>query len=227
MKKSILWSLVLSLASLQAYADNNPAQGNPNNANAAVNTPGDANKATSGQPQQNLQTPVDNVSAVPQVVQPIDCNYKIPAQTTSIADNILTQWSEKATMQSFDFDYNNIDTQLKTLQACFTDQGWKSFNEAMVKSGNIEAIKSQKLTVSCQVDGEVKITENKGNTWKIALPLQVVYQNDKEKLTQLLMVNLTVGRKISGDLGIMQLIAQPRAATPSPNQPTNPAQKTS
>ena len=40
--------------------------------------------------------------------------------------------------------------------------------------------------------------------------LQVAYQNDKEKLTQLLTVDLLIGRKVNGDLGIMQMIATPR-----------------
>ena len=52
----------------------------------------------------------------------------------------------------------------------------------------------------------------KDNQWKASVPLQVVYQNDKEKLTQLLTVNLLIGRKISGDLGIMQMIATPQQA---------------
>lgn len=40
--------------------------------------------------------------------------------------------------------------------------------------------------------------------------MQVVYQNDKEKLTQLLSVDVLVGRKVTGNLGIMQMIATPR-----------------
>ncbi len=52
-------------------------------------------------------------------------------------------------------------------------------------------------------------------------PLQVVYQNDKEKLTQLLTVDVLIGRKISGDLGIMQMIAAPRTKnTPNINPTT-------
>ena len=60
------------------------------------------------------------------------------------------------------------------------------------------------------MNGAAQVTENKDNQWKITLPLQVVYQNDKEKVTQLLQVDLTVGRKPSGDLGITQMIATPR-----------------
>ena len=108
---------------------------------------------------------------------------------------------------------------MQKLKTCFTDQGWTGFSSALEKSGNLEAIKTQKLTVSSQLDGQPQVTEAKENQWKITLPLQVVYQNDKEKVTQLLNVNLTVGRKVSGDLGIAQMIATPRTAT-TPQQST-------
>ena len=118
---------------------------------------------------------------------------------------------------------------MQKLQSCFTDQGWTGFNSALQKSGNLDAIKTQKLTVSSQVDGQPQVTEAKDNQWKITLPLQVVYQNDKEKVTQLLNVNLTVGRKITGDLGIVQIIASPREiATEKNSQPSsvNPSTNT-
>ena len=81
------------------------------------------------------------------------------------------------------------------------------------------------MTVSSQVDGEVKINNLKDNQWKVNVPIQVVYQNDKEKLTQLLTIDLLIGRKVSGDLGIMQMIAAPRQTnTPAVQSPTtNPA----
>nr|WP_241480505.1 DotI/IcmL family type IV secretion protein [Legionella norrlandica] len=133
---------------------------------------------------------------------------------------------QKATTQSFDFEPNTVDSQLQKLQACFTDQGWQSFNSALQKSGNLDAIKSQSLHVSSQIDGQPQITEALGNQWKITLPLQVVYQNDKEKVTQLLNVNLTVGRKITGDLGINQMIATPRTTTLPINSSTGASSTT-
>jgi hypothetical protein len=155
----------------------------------------------------------------------INCEYRIPAETKTIDQSLVITWSEKALTQAFDFDPNNLDTQLQKLQACFTEQGWTGFNTALQKSGNLEAIKSQKLTVSSHVDGQVIVTEAKDNQWKINLPLQVVYQNDKEKVTQLLSVDLTVGRKINGDLGITQMIAAPRGTVTqekSANTATSP-----
>lgn len=153
--------------------------------------------------------PAENKPAAPVV---IDCNYHIPAETAHIEQSVIVQWAEKATQQSFDFDHVNMTQQLSALKSCYTDQGWESFNEALQKSGNVNAIQSQKLVVSSMVNGKPAFTEVKENQWKISLPLQVVYQNEKEKLTQALTVDLIVGRKISGDLGIMQMIASPRQA---------------
>ncbi|STX43433.1 IcmL-like protein [Legionella donaldsonii] len=166
--------------------------------------------------------------------QPIDCNYRIPAETTHIEQALVLKWAEKAAAQSFDFDYSTLDKQLLTLKSCYTDQGWQGFNDALQKSGNLNAIKSQQLMVSSMVNGTPTITELKENQWKVVLPLQVVYQNDKEKLTQPLTINLVVGRKISGDLGIMQMIATPRQSsgqgsaqtTPTTNTTTSPASTT-
>jgi len=142
---------------------------------------------------------VNSQQTAPQV---INCDYKIGADVKTIDNSLILSWSEKAATQAFDFEPNALDGQMQKLQACFTEQGWTSFSTALEKSGNLDAIKSQKLTVSSILDGTAQITEATNNQWKVTLPLQVVYQNDKEKVTQLLNVYLTVGRKMTGDLGI-------------------------
>lgn len=181
--------------------------------------PANTNPTQMQNPQQTQ--PVQQVPAVQpqaQVAPIINCEYKIPAETKTIEQSLVLTWSEKATTQSFDFDPTTVDAQMQQLKNCFTEQGWIGFSSALEKSGNLEAIKSQKLTVSSLLDGQSQVLETKDNQWKINLPLQVVYQNDKEKVTQLLSVNLTVGRKVNGDLGIVQMIATPRTqATPQQN----------
>lgn len=153
----------------------------------------------------------------------INCKYRIPADTSTIQQSLISTWAGKAAVQSFEFNPATIDEELIDLKSCYTDQGWQGFNDALKKSGNIEAIKAQHLTVSSQVDGEVKVTVVKDNQWKVNVPVQVVYQNDKEKLTQLLTIDLLIGRKISGDLGIMQMIAAPRqTGNAEPALPTAP-----
>lgn len=173
----------------------------------------------SGEQNANTTTPSTNETANP--IAPantakvdanaiIDCNYKIPAETKSIDDALILKWAEKATQQSFNYDFAKVDDQLSALKACYTDEGWTGFNDALQKSGNLDTIKKDKLTVSSMVDGPLTISPIKENQWKLNIPLQVVYQNDKEKLTQPLTVDLIVGRTIKGDLGIMQMIASPR-----------------
>lgn len=172
--------------------------------------------------------PKPDTPAAPQNM-PIDCNYKIPSSQTKIDTDVITKWAQKAAEQSFDYDYSKIDQQLTTLKSCYTDQGWQSFYDALQKSGNLTAIKTQKLMVNSMVQGDVTVSVIKDNQWKISMPIQVVYQNDKEKLQQQLTINLVVGRKINGDLGIMQMVAMPRqaaapAAAPTAAEPAKPAE---
>lgn len=214
MKNTILWGVLITLigTQVQVYADVAQPSAPAPNALASPQTtqmpPPAAQSGPSLNPAQSTPPPV------------INCNYKIPPETKKIDQSLVITWSEKAVTQAFDFDPNNLDDQLQKLEACFTEQGWTGFNTALQKSGNLEAIKSQKLTVSSQVMGQAVVTEAKENQWKLNLPLQVVYQNDKEKVTQLLSIDVTVGRKITGDLGIVQMIAAPRNTEKSPNSNT-------
>ena len=175
------------------------------------------------------ETPTGTKTTAPEQTAPatnaaqttiIDCNYHIPSETTNPDATIVTQWAEKAAQQTFVFDASNLDSQLETLKACYTDQGWKSFHDALIKSGNLAAIKKENLTVSSMIDGQSSLTAAKDNQWKASIPLQVVYQNGKEKVVQSLTINLVISRKVSGDLGIMQIIAMPRqvvnTAPPAP-----------
>ena len=202
MKNTLLWSTLFALLGTQVHADvTQPVTPSPQTPGAVQQTP-----PTPTPPGQNIPS----INPVQAPAAPINCEYKIPAETKTIDQSLVLKWAGKAVTQAFDFDPNNLEAQLQKLQPCFTEQGWTGFNTALQKSGNLEAIKSQKLTVSSQVDGPVILTEAKDNQWKINLPLQVVYQNEKEKVTQLLSVDVTIGRKMTGDLGITQMIAAPR-----------------
>lgn len=138
----------------------------------------------------------------------INCLYAI-APTASVDDKTLSMWAEKAAIQSFSFTKPTLENQLNDLKACYTDQGWQGFREALDKSGNLKAITTQGLSVVSEMDGTTSIKLVKENQWKVTLPLKVVYQNDRAKLTQLLSIDLLIGRKITGELGIMQIIATP------------------
>lgn len=213
MKKRILWSALATLVGTTAYAEQvqpvAPAAAPANPAPAAQVAPAApvAQPATTAQPQAIPSAPVSTATTSEPVMS---CDYKISPDVKKVEQNIVLSWSEHAVMQAFSFNPVTIEDQIQKLQPCFTEQGWSGFNTALQKSGNIEAIKSQKLTVTSQIDGQILVNEAKDNQWKLTLPLSVVYQNDKEKVSQLLSVDVTVGRKTNGDLGIMQMIAAPR-----------------
>lgn len=158
----------------------------------------------------------------PMIVQPfnptiVNCSLHIPAENRQIDNALLNKWASFAAIQSFTFDSKIIDKQLIILKNCYTEEGWKSFNEALEHSGNLQAIKTQHLIVKSKLTGSVSLDPLKGNQWKAKVPLEVIYQSNKEKLTQALLVNLVIGRKLSGDLGIMQIIAEPYNTKPVPH----------
>lgn len=212
MKKTILSTALMTLLCHASLADNaatKPTE--PNTAPTVNSTPASQSAGATTEPLKTSDVPATSPTPV------IDCKYAIPAQKADIEPSVISTWAEKAAMQSFSFNPSAVDQEMNELKLCYTDQGWQGFNDALQKSGNIDAIKTQHLTVSSQIDGEIKMNPAKENEWKVTVPLQVVYQNDKEKLTQLLSVELLVGRKVSGDLGIKQMIASPR---PQPNEET-------
>ena len=137
----------------------------------------------------------------------INCDYKIPSEMTKINEDLVIKWAEHAVTQSFDFNSVSIETQLQKLVSCYTAKGWENFKNALDKSGNIEAIKSQNLIMSSKVNGQITLIRTKNNQWNIELPLQVIYQNEQVKVTQFLDVNLTMERKLTSEFGIMQIIA--------------------
>lgn len=202
MKKTILWSALFTLLCSQVQAEGAA----PVNSQS-TNQPSPVQNATT-----DIAPATDLLQPVPQATI-INCEYTISNTTKTVDKPVVLSWSESAALQAFSFASTNLDAQMKSLQSCFTEQGWVGFNNALQKSGNMEAIKSQNLTMMSKIDGQTQLTEIKENQWKLTVPLQVVYQNDKEKVTQLLNIDLTIGRKSTGNLGIMQIIATPRPQT--------------
>ncbi|KTD42236.1 DotI/IcmL family type IV secretion protein [Legionella parisiensis] len=158
----------------------------------------------------------------------INCNYKIPGEMKTINEGLVIKWAEYAATQSFDFNPVSIESQLQQLESCYTAKGWANFKNALDKSGNIEAIRSQNFSMNSRVNGQIKLLRTGSNQWNIELPLQVVYQNKQVNVTQFLNVNLTMGRKPTGEFGIMRIIANlkepvnPDTVTPS-QSPVTPS----
>ena len=149
------------------------------------------------------------VPAAPPAPAEINCQYKLPEDTASVEQSVITTWAEKALVQSFQFVPENMSTELEALKSCYTDQGWKAFNEALKTSGNLEAIRSNNLNVTSKIAGEIHVENIKEKQWKVSMPLKVTYQNKEKHLLQALNVDLLIALKKSGSFGIMQVIAAP------------------
>ncbi|EHL31032.1 DotI/IcmL family type IV secretion protein [Legionella drancourtii] len=231
MKNTVLWSALFTLIGTQVCAEQTPAPqapAAPTNTSAPPASPASepmVMQPVAPQPQQpNQAIPTAPVTA-PAPAPVINCDYKIPPQVKTVDQALVLTWSQNAVKQAFSFDPASLDAQMQKLQACFTEQGWTGFSTALQKSGNIQAIKAQQLTVTSQIEGMTLVNEAKDNQWKLTVPVMVIYQNEKEKVSQLLSVDLTVNRKPNGDLGITQMIAAPRGTVstkkPAQEEPAN------
>ncbi len=214
MKKQLLSTAFSSLLCFSVHADSVQPP-------ASIDSPPPSN-AQNTQETTVATPPISSLAAAPHALPPIDCEYAIPATTKAIDQSILSTWADKAAVQIFSFTPESVDVQLDKLKTCFTDQGWKGYHDALNKSGNIVSIKTHRLNVSSEVSGKTTINAIQENQWKISLPMTVVYQNDKEKLTQELAVDLLIGRQASGNLGIMQVIASPKEDTTVTASTTQP-----
>lgn len=225
MKNTILWSALFTLIGTQVYAEPaSKAPAAPTNTAAPATAPAAApmvmQSVAPQAPQPNQAIPTAPLTA-PAPAPVINCDYKIPPQVKTVDQALVLNWAQNAVMQAFSFAPTTLDAQMEKLQACFTEQGWTGFSTALQKSGNLQAIKSQQLNVTAQIGGMTLVNEAKDNQWKLTVPIIVIYQNDKEKVSQLLSVDVTVNRKPDGDLGITQMIAAPRGSvtTKTPVQP--------
>ena len=165
----------------------------------------------------NIQKKATPVVAAPVQVKPetpaqINCQYKIPKETSAVEQTLISTWAENAAVQSFQFNHDNLQTELDALKSCYTAQGWKAFNEALKTSGNLDAIRGNGLNVTSQVSGTAHVQLVKDKQWKVSIPLKVTYQNKDKELLQTLNVELLIALNKSGSFGIMQVIAVPKQA---------------
>ncbi len=142
--------------------------------------------------------------------QPINCQYKMAKDSDTVEQAVISTWAEHAAVQSFQFNPDKLQDEMDALKPCYTSQGWKAFNEALKTSGNLDAIRSNNLTVTSRVSGSTNVKIVKEKQWKVSVPLKVTYQNKEKELKQILNVELLIALNKSGSFGIMQVIAVPK-----------------
>lgn len=174
----------------------------------ATNTPSSEN-TDSGEEGANAATPQGAV-----MPEKIDCTMKIPADQKEVNQTVIEKWAEQAAVQTFTMQADTVDQQLTGLEKCFTKNGWQGYKNALDKSGNLDAIKKEKLDVSSTVSGKPTIENEKDNQWSVIVPLTVVYKNKTDSINQNLNVKLLITRDKEGSFGIMQVVAAPQKTQP-------------
>lgn len=122
--------------------------------------------------------------------KPSDNKYKImtdlsqPMRSVEEVSDLAASLAANALTLNFVGYYD----QLSVVRDRFTEAGWLSFGQSLVKSGFIDAVLKKKLSVSAVVIG-TPVLLNRGMlagayAWKFQMPLLVTYESASSKITQ-------------------------------------------
>lgn len=134
-----------------------------------------------------------------------------------ISPGELLQWTHRAAISAFTFNFVNYRDALQQLQNQFTADGWKYFQDALTTSRILETVLAKKLVVSAVATGTPIILDqgiiNGRYAWKVQIPLLVTYQSPNEQTQQPITVLIIVSRVPTVDMpkgiAIVSFIASP------------------
>lgn len=96
----------------------------------------------------------------------------------------------------YDFDYKNYLSRQKQAAETFTGSGWLNFQQALIKSKLLEAVKKNKYSVTTVPLAPPVITQRglvKGvYQWTVQLPAMVVFKNEAYQQVQYLDLTMLV-----------------------------------
>lgn len=142
-----------------------------------------------------------------------------PLNQPNQSDSALLQWANQAAIAAFTYNFVNYRQELQAASAFFTEAGWRQFNQALIASLNLDAVKSKKLVASA-VATNVPIILDKGivngvYSWRVQMPILVTYQSASEFSQQNNVVTMLITRvdplNYPRGIGIDQFIVGPAA----------------
>lgn len=137
-----------------------------------------------------------------------DCDANLGLNQPNMSASAVIAFAAEAAVSAFTYDYVNYHIQLQQASNYFTPNGWKSFNNALMSSGNLQNVISKKLVASAVPTNVPVILEQglKNNiyTWKVQVPLLTVYQSASTMIRQPLITTMIITRtsKYIGQCGI-------------------------
>jgi len=123
----------------------------------------------------------------------------IVALDSPIVDDVqLLQWTVHAILSTYSFDYHNYPSQLNTAGRSFTPEGWKSFADSYIASGNYEQMRRARLLCYAQAQRAATIpsTEIIGGrlAYHVEFPMVQTCENTQQFTTQSMTMAATVMR---------------------------------
>lgn len=118
----------------------------------------------------------------------------------AINNNAILQWTTQAAVQVMTFGFHDINQRFLDSKKFFTDKGWGSFSEAMVKSGIFASVTTQQQIITAIPMGDAKLVyeglrEDGGYAWDIEVPLVLTARAGAKQKTELSSAVITV-RKV-------------------------------
>mgnify|MGYP006074702035 CR=1 FL=1 len=122
----------------------------------------------------------------------------------------VINFAQNSAIKTFTYDHKHKSEQWFELGKCYSELGWKSFGNAMSRSGNNQSITDEKLFVSAKFDGKAEMLASNliASTWKVMIPLIVRYEDETHYLEQHLKVKMVISIE-KQQLAIDQVIASP------------------
>lgn len=127
-----------------------------------------------------------------------------PLSEPMLSPGELLQWTERAAVAAYTYNFVNYRDAMQQLQNQFTADGWRYYEDALRTSRMLEMVIAKKLVVSAVATGTPVILDqaviNSRYAWKVQLPLLVTYQSPNEQTQQAMIVTIIVSRVPTVDM---------------------------
>ncbi|MCW2318904.1 intracellular multiplication protein IcmL [Rhodoblastus acidophilus] len=139
-----------------------------------------------------------------------------PVDSPIMDDTQLLNWTVTASLAPYNVNYNDYAEQLNRAGRKFSANGWKSFAESYISSGNFDAMKKGMLLCYAQSQRAAIIVDTSfvggALTYKVQAPIVQTCQNSQQANSQKMMLTASVKRTNAEDhtegLMIDQLVAK-------------------
>ena len=127
-----------------------------------------------------------------------------PLSEAMLSPGELLQWSHRAAIAAYTYNFVNYRDAMQQLQNQFTPDGWKYYEEALRVSRNLELVIAKKLVVSAVATGTPVILDQAvvdgRYSWKVQIPLLVSYQSPNEQTQKPVVVMMIISRVPTVDM---------------------------